>query len=505
MSESTVPDDRKVTVLVVDDQLDAEMPNDARRAVYEAWLKNVELLLRGRWRFQPYFCGSILDVASVESVSGQPRVAIVDMVLEGTWTSRNVEQLDRKLSGEKWPLLLVSARFDSPQAISRANKLLGEDSNDVPFQFLMWSAIQRAVDGIDANELAFIVNALLSRDQGQDLRFNKGGDDPIDILHITDAHFGKASWDVGALMSLRRSREKAGLAPADFVAITGDIADRGRPDQYVLAAKYLQGLANNQIVVREDGGLPRDRVIVCPGNHDFVRPIALAANVVQGKEHSVATALQTGAEWMREYAWAPYERFESDISDHACRWLSDPGYAINTRFASSGLIFLRVNVERYGIDGYQEGFSDAHFQGTFNAAVTALNDVRKPGDCVVVLAHRHESDVWKDLTRIVDSSLKGLGLNGPVIVLCGHEHSSEIAPRLDSRVIYVRGIPPVQGPTLPALVMPMLNSVRLIRGSGRIVGVEVHQFHQHATGWTQLADDGVRYDYAGGRWRLASD
>jgi len=269
-----------VLVMVVDDQLKVDGGDGDRKVIYEKWLAQVSELHRGKWSFDVRYCATLEDVAKIFVNAGQPVLAVIDMVLEGPkWSTRSVEQLDRKLLSEDWPLILVSARFDSDKAIERANRLVGATPVRAPFQFLTWSAISRAVDGVDESEVAFIVGAVLALARGQDMRFAKGPDDEIEILHITDPHFGRAAWDVGALISLRLARQINGLGIADFLAITGDIADKGMPAQYQLAFDYFEALANNRVMTAIDTGLPRDRVFVCPGNHDFSRPLALAANI----------------------------------------------------------------------------------------------------------------------------------------------------------------------------------------------------------------------------------
>lgn len=495
-----------VLVMIVDDQLQVDVGDDDRKLTYEKWLAQISDFHRGKWSFDVHYCETLDDVAKIVITAGQPVLAIIDMVLEGSkWSSRSVEQLDRKLISEDWPMILVSARFDSNKAIERANRLVGATPDRAPFQFLTWSAISRAVDGVEQSEVAFIVGAVLSLSRGQDMRFAKRPDDTIEILHITDPHFGKATWDVGSLISLRLAREKVGLHIADFLAITGDIADTGTPAQYQLAFDYFEALANNRVMVSTDTGLPRDRVFICPGNHDFSRPLALAANLANNPPYVVGdTMLQENA-WIRSFAWAPYQEFERRITEHSQSWILSPGYRINTRFASSGLIILELNVERYAIDGYQPGISDVDLRKTINAAVTAVEVVRENSECLLVLAHRHESNIWQALSQTIQSNLQGLAGSGPLIFICGHEHSAEVSPGLKERALFVRGASPNPGPKLPTLVLPMVNCIRLLRRGGVMTGVEVHQFHQQAAGWQMDVDGPRRYGYRNGKWQANVD
>jgi len=495
-----------VLVMIVDDQLNCEREEDGRKKTYEKWFVQVSEFHRGKWTFDVHYCATLDAVAKIEVSAGQPFLAVIDMVLDGAaWSPKCVSRLDQKLLDERWPLLLVSARFDSNEAIERANRLLGKGNELAPFQFLTWSSISRAVDGVEQSEVAFIIGALLARARGQDLRFTKGPDDEIEILHITDPHFGKATWDVGSLISLRLARQKCGLNMADFLAITGDIADQGNPTQYQLAKEYFAALVHNRVVAGVETGVARDRVFVCPGNHDFSRSVALAANISASSPYKVELTTLTGNEWMRSFAWKAYLDFEAEITEQSVDWILNPGYRLNTRFLSSGLVVLELNVERYEIDSYQAGVSDEELRRTINAAVTAVSAVRRKSECLLVLAHRHESNIWNGLSQMIHGNLMGLAGEGPLVFICGHEHSADIVPGLRDKALFVRGVPPSRGSALPEQVLPMVNCIRFTRSEGRVKSVEVHQFHQHATDW-QVSTDGPRsYGYSNGKWRAEGD
>lgn len=498
-------DVKSVLVMIVDDQLETAIAGDSRLSTYEKWLIQLTEFHQGKWDFDIKYCRDLKAVAGINLQPGQLGLAIVDMVLEESgWTTNSVAQLDEKIMSERWPMILVSARFDSSQAIQRANKLVGKGTSIAPFHFLTWSSISRAVDGHDPNEVAFIIGAILSRAGGQDIIFKKDLNEPIDIIHLTDLHFGKVNWDVGSLISLRMARTNLNLGKADFLAITGDIADKGVPQQYSQAKEYFEALSNNQILVRSELGLPRDRVFVCPGNHDFCRTLALAANMSNTAPHVIDNNINTENQWIRPYAWAPYEDFERQITDSEQSWITEPGYRLNKRFGSAGILILELNVERFCIDGYQLGISEEALRKSFNSAVSTVSAIRKNSECLIILAHRHESNVWNPLAQMIQSSLNGLALGGPLIFLCGHEHSAEVVPGLKDRALFVRGVPPNAGPSLPTYVLPMVNSLRLHRSSGAVVGVSIHQFKQGIGGWSIDTDGARSYAYSGGKWR-ASD
>jgi UDP-2,3-diacylglucosamine pyrophosphatase LpxH len=88
-------------------------------------------------------------------------------------------------------------------------------------------------------------------------------------LHISDLHFRvsqayNANVVLKALLRDIAERVQAdGLRP-EFIAVTGDIAFSGQPDEYNLARDFIDKLLSVT-------GTPRERLFVVPGNHDANR------------------------------------------------------------------------------------------------------------------------------------------------------------------------------------------------------------------------------------------
>lgn len=97
--------------------------------------------------------------------------------------------------------------------------------------------------------------------------------DEILILHLSDLHFGAYSRFSKQIEEDRCGQLGRNLAesimetlqldqPAvHLVAVTGDVAQTAEKIEYQHAAKFLEGLSGGL-------GLPRDRFVFCPGNHD---------------------------------------------------------------------------------------------------------------------------------------------------------------------------------------------------------------------------------------------
>ena len=91
------------------------------------------------------------------------------------------------------------------------------------------------------------------------------------ILHLSDLHFGKGSrfadWDLHLLgeqfyQAVAQEQERLGIAgKVDLVALSGDIAETAREEEYVDATQFLTALSGEL-------GLDNRRFVFVPGNHD---------------------------------------------------------------------------------------------------------------------------------------------------------------------------------------------------------------------------------------------
>lgn len=92
---------------------------------------------------------------------------------------------------------------------------------------------------------------------------------PVRILHLSDIHFRVANaWDaVPVLRALTKfvGEQVAADGPPDLVALTGDLAFSGLAEEYELARAWLEEMWSTF------GNLPKDRLLLVPGNHDVDR------------------------------------------------------------------------------------------------------------------------------------------------------------------------------------------------------------------------------------------
>lgn len=84
---------------------------------------------------------------------------------------------------------------------------------------------------------------------------------PIGILHLSDLHFKPGDSADAVFGTLRESLEKR-PAPLDFVVVSGDFTDRGERGGFTVAGEFLRKLQGAT-------GVPWERFVFCPGNHDI--------------------------------------------------------------------------------------------------------------------------------------------------------------------------------------------------------------------------------------------
>lgn len=101
-------------------------------------------------------------------------------------------------------------------------------------------------------------------------------DRPVRILHLSDFHCRSTStWDsepvLRALAESIGAEIGSGRQGPDLVAITGDLAHGGRPEEYRLAREWLKTRLWPALTPEGEAPLPRDRLLLVPGNHDVDR------------------------------------------------------------------------------------------------------------------------------------------------------------------------------------------------------------------------------------------
>jgi len=223
----------------------------------------------------------------------------------------------------------------------------------------------------------------------------------VSWLHLSDFHTGKDGYEESEMFSriIQHVRKKvaAGFVP-DFVFITGDIADKGAPDQY---EKFCDGFL--QPLQEAIGGGIHCRTYMVPGNHDLDRKVNHAFDRVEfGKlRERYFDPTPDGASSRKMLA----QRFSSfiahDVTDRADRFADSQGaFAERVTLRGTHVGIVGVNTAWLSRDEHDEGFL------TLGKPLLekALRDVDE-SELTIVLGHHPISWFAKERQRPIRSLL----------------------------------------------------------------------------------------------------
>jgi predicted phosphodiesterase len=152
--------------------------------------------------------------------------------------------------------------------------------------------------------------------QGVSVQASQRPETIITWLHLSDLHFRESrAYDESiVLKALLRDVAKRiqtdDLRP-DFIAITGDIAFSGKPEEYAMAQSFFDDLLTTT-------GLPCERLFIVPGNHDVDRDLITAGAKAIGASlidrACVNTFLATPSD--RRLVLARFKGYEEFVNDY---------------------------------------------------------------------------------------------------------------------------------------------------------------------------------------------
>jgi 3',5'-cyclic AMP phosphodiesterase CpdA len=234
---------------------------------------------------------------------------------------------------------------------------------------------------------------------------------PVRLLHISDLHAGSVEETV---VEQRLEPLVERIRP-ELIAVTGDLAHRGRRLEHERASEFLRGL-----------GRP---LLVIPGNHDI--PYTFPARFTR--------------------PWAEFER----------QWET-----VEPVFRSDGLVVIGLNSVRPW--RHQSGGIKS---SQIARAAELLDDVPEGALRVVALHHHLIGAPWRSRKKPVarrSEVLAGLVDAGAELILAGHIHQAAISERHEFEVEH-NGLRGVTVSVAPGLGQPRPNR----RGEAR--GLHVYE------------------------------
>lgn len=238
----------------------------------------------------------------------------------------------------------------------------------------------------------------------------------INILHISDLHFGtkadsdKTRYSESFVKSFIESLEKNKI---DYLIVSGDIANKSKEKEYKEASTFL-----NKVV--SDLKIPKKNVIICMGNHDVSWRILEDIADDNGAK-DVFLREEKYNYFKSFYNGFYYERgkqireFKSDsifvtIPDDIHRILF---LGVNTCFHESNL-----SEDHYGFIEENTFIKDIeNIDPKYHDYVKCLVMHHNPKDLAKEAQHNVKN--WREITQNIDFGYY------PVVVFCGHIHSSD--------------------------------------------------------------------------------
>lgn len=256
----------------------------------------------------------------------------------------------------------------------------------------------------------------------------------IRILHLSDIQYGRHHVDKDErpplypdgnyslqlkklIADLDILKSKQNMVP-NFIAVTGDIAEGSRRDEYNAAAEFLGGLADYL-------NIDRRYVLMVPGNHDVNRKLCQAARLTADAE-----AKPFNPPYFSKF------KFYKEFLDDFYKDVAFPEEAIPYRFTEDRLfvnfVFPEERVAFLGFNSCinESELDDDHYGNiTINQlekAIGELNTVDPKGELlrVALLHHNFVCSSNNDSENLKDADdLKLLMLKNDIrLILHGHQH-----------------------------------------------------------------------------------
>lgn len=481
---------KTVSVLIVDDQ-SAVDDSSKRREHYE--------LLEKRFNAYPHrafdisiscLSRSVEAICSLRKARGLFIVGL-DMMLVG-WNAAQQQGLRACLIELKPPTFAISAHFSNPDATSVYTSWVRDLGKHMPL--LHFHTIVTSPDAPKEQWDTILdqVNTILTTELQLSVVPSIGDDEPIAITHITDVHIKEKSdrEDVDRVASQLMQR---GLV-ADFLAVTGDVVDKGGlgVDRSPLnnAEGWLSAaLRGGWLKAGAPVGTPNPRVLLVPGNHDFRQTLAAGAFVKRATAKDASPAFvfadtsTNDVESTWKFGLGPFLRFHENITGSRYQHGDLPGYRLDARFSPLGIFFLEIWIQSFEIGSYGSRLTNEETSDALSTALNQTNSVTATGDCVVVLLHA--LDIQNRPTDSIEDriykTLGSLRSDLRTIVLKGHYHNSFLCKHANNSSVFFVQSGSAEGK------QRVVSSIRLIRQKSKVTGFAVERIvHTEASGWLHI-------------------
>jgi hypothetical protein len=387
----------KFKLLVIDDELDAIVDDLGRtRRQYYDFLKEA---------FELFYLSNLDEIKTVAQ-PGNVNAILLDFVLDrwGTDAVTILAALDNDL-----PVGLISKHW-GPNFDRLRQALFTYDQIAHVFTWEELATPERC-----SVVSVWLSNAITRKERHAPIL--PGENDPIRILHISDLQFGAdlpADFETETALLGEHIRRRWG-SPS-FIAITGDVAERGLPEEYSSASNWLATLASQL-----DEHWSNERVLLIPGNHDLCWPLAWSGRIdIEKRELGSSTTCPA----LSSYIIEPFRQFASQLGEEGT-WSEGQQYWVSGRHRRAGIILFGLNTCELTDEWGKP--TKRLVDRTLSRMFKEVRQYSSEYPEALAIGFIHHPLFADDPTEVIvnrGSFLKNLSEHqGDILILCGHVHS----------------------------------------------------------------------------------
>lgn len=497
----------KLNLIIVDDDFE-------RDCIYREFVRvfNSSELTNNSYNLNPIYCYQLDSSIRRINESKGPSIILLDMVRP--WES---DDLRSTILKSQLPLIALSEQFNSSKATIEYTYYLREHVG-MPPPIVHFRDLRAAYEGDSWGTLLDVFSTHLAAIFGLDNAYTFDPDSRINIVHMTDVHMDGLSFpddqvqDIGSILSI--PLDDGVTLNADFVAITGDVTNRGEIGTYADAiGKIRKIFSHGWMRLGTPSVLPSSRVLISPGNHDFNEQLA-GANILKvdssapGGGFKIDPSLIPGEGDSWRYGLIPFFNFHRQISGIGFPLIADySGYRSNLRFRTHGLIFIEIWAQTFRCGSNSSAVKSDWLTKAVEDVRVDVSKNSFSGDTIVILLHHLSTENPTDFDQMLIRALAKIGKDRNVVLLTGHLHTSTVGAITfngggRSRVLHVRtdtmNPSQVRQGTLPSFAV-----VSLRRSRNAVVGCDVHRvIFDRENGWDVDVTKQRRFGLISDGWNL---
>jgi Calcineurin-like phosphoesterase len=333
-------------VLVIDD-------DDSRAGIYQIFFsqfnKGDSKSSFKEYELIPIYAFTASDaVKELQKINGN-YIVLIDMVL----TKWKVDQLQSEIKSKNPPMIAVSDMFNDEDATKSYSWLSGNTKKYIPI--LHFASFRSLEGGIDSASLTDSFAMHLRSIFGTLPACYWDEDIPINLLHFTDLHMGDSTGEISKFDVLKiASVLNLNKRRADFLIFTGDLTDKGGdPTSSNLLSCIKQAFESGWMKDGTPLYLPSDRIMCCPGNHDFNEQLAASKLLKRNSTEPSGFEIKPPSA-VDFFSWKhgliPFVQFHESLTGTRQENGAEFSYRLEARFAAPLRIsFLELWIQQFAV------------------------------------------------------------------------------------------------------------------------------------------------------------